>query len=34
MYDSVQHFNEFGVKNIEKIIKNFIKEKMVEKYMT
>ncbi len=27
MYDSIQHFSEFGVKSIEKMIKNFIKEK-------
>lgn len=27
MYDSIQYFNEIGVKNIEKVIKNFIKEK-------
>ena len=25
MYNSIQHFNEFGVKRIEKRIKNFIK---------
>ncbi len=27
MYTSLQHFNEFGVKKIEKEIKNFIEEK-------
>jgi len=27
MYDSIQQFNEFGVKNIEKVIKKFIKNK-------
>jgi len=26
MYNSIQHFNEFGVKRIEKKIKNFIEE--------
>ena len=27
MYDSIQHFNEFGIKNIEKIIKDFIRRR-------
>lgn len=27
MYNSIQYFNKFGVKNIEKMIKSFIKEK-------
>jgi hypothetical protein len=26
MYNSIQHFNEFGVKRIEKTVKNFIKD--------
>ena len=26
MYNSIQHFNEFGAKRIEKKIKNFIEE--------
>jgi hypothetical protein len=26
MYNSIQHFNEFGVKRIEKTVRNFIKE--------
>jgi hypothetical protein len=26
MYNSIHHFNEFGVKKIEKTIKEFIKE--------
>ncbi len=27
MYNSIQHFNEFGAKRIEKKIKNFIEKK-------
>jgi len=26
MYNSIQHFNEFGVKTIEKTVRKFIKE--------
>ena len=27
MYNSIQHFNEFGVKKIEEIVRNFVSEK-------